>query len=193
MIEINLLPEEFRIKENASAKVDIPALKLAIGAGVLLVLLTAYFYVDFLLSAGKLKKLEARWREVQPQALVLNRLQSEVEGVLKTERDFLKLFVTNERPLTHTLTWLSEFLPETAWLTEVKMQHNAEASNLVVKGLCLPTKEKSSIEHIEDYLHQLKQRMQDAKLSLTTTRQIKDEIEVTQFVAVFDWSTEDSG
>lgn len=185
MIQINLLPEEFRVKEKKG--VSLPALKIVVGVSSIFILLTVIFYVDFILSTFKLRRLEAKWKEIQPQSRVLEQLRSEVEGDLKKEYDFMKSFVTTERPLANILVWASEFLPPTAWLTEVNLQHSKEAETLLIKGLCLPSKEKSSIEYIEDYLNHLKGKMPDAAITLTTNQQKMSDVEITQFIANFDW------
>ncbi|HTL48744.1 MAG TPA: hypothetical protein VL688_11860 [Verrucomicrobiae bacterium] len=188
MLEINLLPEEFRVKEKAQTT-QLPLVKIGIAAGACLALLTVFFYFDYLGSNARLKKLDAEWKEVQPQAQVLNNLKNEVENVLKTEKDFLERFVTTQRPLTQVLEWLSGNLPESGWLTGVSLKHQAQKRDLVIQGLCLATKEKSSIESIELYLHQLKELMPETKLSLTTSRQIVENVELTQFTAIFQWDT----
>lgn len=192
MIEINLLPEEFRIKEKV-AKKEVPVIKIAIGAGVMLFILTISFYFDYLGAAKKMKVVDAKWVEVQPQAKVLNELKEEVEQVLKKEKDFLAQFVTTERPLTFTLQWLSEYLPGTAWLTHVSLEHKKDSVGLAIQGLCVSSKDKTSIEAIEEYLHELKQKMPQAKLSLTTARQFENDIETTRFTAVFEWAFDSGG
>ncbi len=186
MIEINLLPEEFRIKEKVPQK-EVPVVKIALGAVVFFVLLSILFYFDYLGAKNKLKKVDAQWKLVQPQSKTLNDLQSEVENILKTERDFLQRFVAAELPLTSVLQWLSDALPENAWLTSVRLENNPEKHSLVVRGLCLPSKSQSSIEFIESYLHILKEKMPETRLSLTTARQVQEQVEVTQFTAIFDW------
>ena len=67
------------------------------------------------------------------------------------------------------------------------MERKQDGGRLFIKGLSLPSKEKSSIEAIEIYLHQLKEKIPDANLSLTTTRQTIEGTELTQFTANFAW------
>lgn len=189
MIEINLLPEEFRIAEKVEKK-EVPLLKIGIGVAVMLAIVTVSFYFDYIGSSKKMKKVNATWLEVQPQSQILNNLKQEVEEVLKTERDFLAQFVTTERPLTFTLEWLSSYLPEAAWLTHTALEHKKDSVSLVVQGLCVSSKTMTSIEAIEKYLHDLKQKMPEAKLSLTTARQFEDDIEMTRFTAIFEWTFE---
>ena len=188
MITINLLPEELRTHEKKIGK--IPGLEIGLGLGALFLIVTAFFYVDLIGSKHKLKKLETEWAAIQPHYQRLNQLQQEVETVLKPEKAFLEQFVTTQTPLTHRLTWVSEFLPGTAWLTEIKLEHKAEeGESFFIKGLALPSKEKSSIAQIETYLNDLKKKMADANLSLTTTRQKLEGVDLTQFVANFQWAS----
>lgn len=189
MIEINLLPEELRPRKKKEAT-RIPVAAIAMAAGALFAVLTVYFDLDFLAARSRMKTLEAQWQEVQPQALVLNQLKNEVENVLRPERDFLADHAAGEKILTSTWTWLSEYLPAHSWLTELKMIHDSQERSLVVKGLCLPSREKSSIEEIEGYLHQLKKKMKTAELSLTTSRQFIDQVELTHFTGIFQWPRE---
>lgn len=186
MIAINLLPEELRAKEK-KITTEIPKKKLIIGAVVFFALLTAGLFWDYHASVSKLHKIEKQWAEVQPQAQVLNQLENEILNILSPEKKFLARFVTAERPLTYVLEWLSEFLPASAWLIQIRMENSPQKNNLVIRGLALPMKEVSSIEAIELYLNELKKKMPAASLSLTTARQFQEGVEVTQFTAIFEW------
>ena len=188
MISINLLPEEFRVKKKRKSDGEQkPYLKLAAGGVVLFLIMTGYFYIDFLIASSRLKKVEKDWLAAQPQATELANLQKQVDTTLRPEKDFLASFVATGNPLTHILQWCSEFLPVSGWLSEVQLQRRGEGGDLLVKGYCLGNKEKSSIEQIETYLHELKTKMPDANLSLTTTRQKYEGVEITQFIANFVW------
>lgn len=188
MIRINLLPEEFRVQEKKSQR--LPVIQIGIGTAVVMVILTLFFYFDFLSSSARLAELEKEWQGIQPQALVLNKLRSEVEGVLKPEKDFIERYVDNVRPLAKMLEWNSEFLPVGAWLTEVKLEHDDKGLHFLVKGLCLPLKGKTAIEQIEAYAQSLKNKMPKAQLNLTTTRQSFEDVQLVQFVMRFSWVAE---
>lgn len=185
MIKINLLPEEFRIQETRRDYGQY--IKIAVAAFVFFILLTIFFYVDFILSSARLGKVEKKWSELQPQFNELNLLQKEVDGAMKQEREFMQQFVTTERPLTTVLEWTSELLPQTAWLIEIKVTQEKGVVNFLLKGLCLPAKGKTSIEQIDQYLQDLKKKMPDVRLSLQTTRNQIGEIEMTQFTSNFQW------
>lgn len=185
MITINLLPQEFRVKEKVS--IQLPWLKGAILAGGLVGVLTLWFYADFWMSKAKFAQTDKEWQFMQPQSQRLLQLEQEVNTKLKPENVFLNSFVTADKPLTLMMSWVNEFLPPTTWITELKMERLGEGGSLYIKGMTLPSKEKSSIEFIEIYLHQLKEKMPDADLSLTTSRKKMKEVEVTQFIATFEW------
>lgn len=185
MITINLLPEEFRIRPKS--KTSVSYLKISAVLGVLFFLLTAYFYTDFLRAQEKLKKVQAQWAALQPQMAELKKLEEEVEKKLKPEKVFLESFVTVKRPLTFLMGWASEVLPESIWLTELQMEREGEGGHFLIKGLAFSSKEKSSIDAIEIYLHRLREKIPESDLSLTTTRQTLEGRELTQFTAHFDW------
>lgn len=185
MITINLLPQEFRIQEKKVSK--LPYMPVVLAIGTLFVCLTLYFYADYWSAKSKLAEINKEWQFVQPQSVRLQALQAEVDSKLKPLNVFLNSFVTADKPLTHMMSWTSEFLPPTSWLVEFKMERVGEGGRLYLKGLTLPSKEKSSIEFIETYLHDLKTKIPDANLSLTTSRQKIKAVEVTQFIATFEW------
>ncbi|MCM8775417.1 MAG: hypothetical protein NC930_03590 [Candidatus Omnitrophica bacterium] len=188
MILINLLPEEFRIQEKRPQK--IPILPIVIASGALFVVLTIIFYIDFFVSSARLAKIDVEWKRIQPEAMALNQLRAEVENVLKPERDFLEKYVDTVRPLTEMLMWVSEFLPDSAWLTELKSERDEKGSRFLVKGLCVPSRKKSSIEQIEVYVQSLKQKMPTADLNLTTTSQKQENIRLMEFAALFNWKSD---
>ncbi len=187
MITINLLPEELRIQPKSERSFSY--LKIGAIAGVLFSLLTVYFYIDLLVAGSKLKKLEVSWTKIQPQSAELTKLEEEVEKKLRPEKIFLESFVTAEKSLTLFMVWVSEFLPDGVWLAEFRMERKQDGGHLFLRGLALPSKEKSSIESIEMYLHELKLKIPEANLSLTTTRQTLEERELTQFLADFEWGS----
>ena len=185
MITINLLPEEFRVVEKTPSKY--PVIPIAIGVGVLFALLTLFFYFDYVSSNIRFGKLTKESATILPQSQKLKQLEQEVEETLKPENIFLNQFVIADRPATQMLFWVSEFLPEAAWLTELKLTREGEGGKIFIQGMSLPTKEKSSIEQIESYVHELKAKMTDANLSLTTSRQSIKTVEVTEFEANLEW------
>lgn len=187
MLAINLLPEELRIQKKSS--VQLPYLKYAIIGGVVFMLVTVSFYFDYLSAVREFNEVEKTWKTIQPQSQQLKALETEVETVIKPERNFLSRHVVTGRPMTGFMISLSELLPDTSWLTEVKMEQKDGNQSLFVKGVVLPSKNSTGIEAVEKYVHELQLKVPEAKLSLTTTRQKIADLEVTQFIANFEWKT----
>jgi len=185
MIQINLLPEEYRRREKKSQ--PLPVLKIGAAAAGLFVLLTGIFYIDFLFTSVKLSKLRSAWEKIQPETLILNQLRSEVETVLKPEKDFIDRYVQTRWHLSRQMEWASEFLPDQAWLSEMKLERDDKGTHFLIRGLCLPSRDRSSIEQIEGYAQKLKDLLAGAELNLTTTRISVENIQLTQFVAVYTW------
>ena len=187
MLTINLLPEELRVRKKSS--VQLPYLKYAVIGAAVFLLVTVSFYFDYLAAVREFLEVEKTWKTIQPQSQQLKSLETEVETVIKPERNFLSKHVVTGRPMTGFMISLSVLLPETAWLTEVKMEQKEGNQNLFVKGVVLPSKTSSGIEAVEKYVHELQLKVPEAKLSLTTTRQKISNLEVTQFIANFDWKS----
>ncbi|MFA5167623.1 MAG: hypothetical protein WC530_03730 [Candidatus Omnitrophota bacterium] len=70
MIRINLLPQELR-KEKMNA-MRIPYSSLVILAGVLFLLLTFFFYGDYLRARSTYKSVQKEWARVNPSMAILN-------------------------------------------------------------------------------------------------------------------------
>lgn len=186
MIQINLLPEEFRLLENK--KLDLPYLQYAILGGVLFALITLILFIDFLIVSVKLGGINKKWSIVQPQFQILNQLQAEVEGTLKKEKEFIEGYVTTQTFYTQIFMAASEYLPEATWLTEMKMDRTVGGGAFLLKGLVIPVKGKSSIEIIEKYVNEVKNKIPESALRLTTARQTVEKVDLTEFVANYTWT-----
>lgn len=188
MIRINLLPEEFRVSKKKIAK--LPIIKAAAGVGIAFAVLTALFYIDYLVALAQRSQVQRRWEQIQPETLSLNQLRNDVEEILKPEKEFFEQYVDTATSLANLMMWVSQYLPEAAWLTELKLEYGEKGAEFLVKGLCLPTKEKSGIEQVEGYTQQIKEKMPSTNLNLTTTRQELEGNQLTQFVILFNWKNQ---
>lgn len=188
MLTVNLLPEELRVIKKKTSRP--PYLIYGMLGVVVFLLITVSFYFDYLAAGSELKQVESTWRTLEPQSKKLKNLEFEVEKLFRPEKEFLAHHAVSGRPLSQLLMLLSAQLPETSWLTEIQMLQKDGKQNLMVKGIVLPGKNTTGIEAVEIYVNQLQKEIADAKLSLTTTRQKISELEVTQFIANFDWMIE---
>lgn len=188
MIRINLLPQELR-KRDANAT-RIPYVPLAILAGVLFLLLTFFFYGDYLKARSTYKSVQKEWAKVNPLMAELKALETRVDGEMKGEKDFLEKNILNTDSMTSILVWVSEFLPSRGWLTELRAQREGQGFRVALKGVVLPSRKQTSIEQIEEYFQNLKAKFPpQTTVSLTTTKdaQDKEKTEGTAFAANLEW------
>jgi Tfp pilus assembly protein PilN len=185
MIEINLLPEEFKSTRKRGNQPPYIVIS-AVVAGIF-VLASSVMYFDFLKQKNELQQITRQWEMSQPEYKILQQLQTDLEGAVRSEREFMMRFVTTQRPLYITLMWLSECLPSNAWLTDLRLERGLDGEALYIRGQVIPSGKKTSIEQIEAYLQALKIKMPDARITLSTSRQEIDRVDVTQFVTQFMW------
>lgn len=185
MIKINLLPIELR-KSNKKA-VSLPYLPLVILAGVLFMLLTLFFYVDYLNARGAYAKVRKEWVRLSPLMAQLKSMEQKVDVEMKGEKDFLEANVLNTQPIARILMWVSEFLPLRCWLTNLEIERQGEGCRLGLEGVVFPANNRTGIEHIEIFLNEIKKQLPAATLTFTTSKASTKDSEGTTFAANFEW------
>ena len=186
MIKINLLPQELRKwKKNET---NIPHVPLAILAGVLFLLLTLFFYGDYLKARSAHKIVQVEWERLIPLMAQLKALEKKVEIEMKGEKDFLQANVLNTESMTRILLWTSEFLPPKGWLTEFTAEREGAGCRLVLKGIVLPSRTQTAIDQIEEYFQKMKTKLPPQTVfTLTTSREKSEKIDGTAFIANLEW------
>ena len=188
MILVNLLPPELR-RGGGIHPLLRDQRRMAVLGGGLLVFLTMIFYLQYQLDLRTLKELQNRWSSLQKDVQRVTELQKEMEKGAKGEKQFLDRYVTSSFPVTTILSAVSEFLPDSIWLVELKVLRQPKENTFLLKGFSVPFEHRSSIQDIEKYLHDIKEKFPaKAELILTTSRQTKENRELTLFTAVFKWS-----
>ena len=186
MIKINLLPQELRKKKRTAT--HIPYIPLAILAAVLFSLLTLFFYGDYLMTRSAHKKVQKEWARLNPLMSQLKTMETRIEIEMRGEKDFLEKNVLNTESMTQMLFWASEFLPSKGWLTELKSEREGEGCRLILMGVVLPSRAKTGIEQIEEYMQKLKAKLPpQATLALMTSKETKGKTEGTVFAANWEW------
>ena len=186
MIKINLLPQELRKSKKSPTR--IPYIPLALLGAVLFLLMTCFFYVDYLKARSAYGRVHQDWVRLNPLMGQLKALENKIEIEMRGEKDFLEKNVLNTDSATQILSWTSEFLPDHGWLTEFKYERSGEGCLLTLQGVVLPSRAKTSIEQIEEYLQKLKTRFPlQTTLALTTSKEVKEKVEGTAFTANFEW------
>jgi hypothetical protein len=186
MIKINLLPQE--LLKGKSSTPRVPYITLALLAGVLFLLLTFFFYGDYLRARSSYEKVHKKWAQVSPLMAQLKTLEKQVAVEMKGEKDFLEKNVLNKESMTQLLFWASYFLPPRGWLTELKVDREGEGCRLTLKGVVLASRTQTGIEQIEEYFQKLKTKLPPQTLiALTTSKEAKEKVEGTAFVAQIEW------
>lgn len=187
MILINLLPPELR-REKGIRPLLRDQRKIAVMGGIFLVGLTIVFYIQYQFGLRSLKGLQNRWYSFQKDVQRVTEIQKEMEKGVRGEKQFLDRYVTSSFPVTTILSAVSEFLPDSIWLVELKVSRQPKENTFLLKGFSVSFERRSSIQDIEKYLHDVKEKFpQKTELILTTSRQTKENRESTLFTAVFKW------
>ncbi len=186
MIKINLLPRELPQGTKTSSR--FPYIPLAILAGTLFLLLTFFFYGDYLKGRAAYKRVQKEWMPLSPRMGQLKTLEKKIEIEMRGENDFLRKNVLNTESVTRILSWASEFLPPKGWLTELKAERDGEGCRLTLRGVVLPSRTQTGIEQIEEFLQKLKTKLpSETVFMLTTSKEIKEKVDGTAFTANLDW------
>lgn len=191
MITINLLPPEYKRKKRTAGPV--PYIPLVILFGVLFFLLTLFFFADYLKTKSAYDRIWKEWEQISPQMQQLKSLERKVDVEMRGEKEFLEKYVLNTDSMTRILECLSENLPPSAWLTEVRLERVKGGGKLALQGVVLPMLKKTGIEQIEDYMKKLKENLPKGNYTLTTAKQdSKGSGEGIAFSALFDWGAENT-
>lgn len=189
MIKINLLPQEL-LKNKANAT-RIPYIPFALLAVVLFLLMTLFFYGDYLKARSTYGEVHREWVRLSPLMAQLKTLEKQVTVEMKGEKEFLEKNVLNTESMTQVLYWASYFLPPQGWLTELKADREGEGCRLVLRGVVLASHTQTGIEQIEEYFQKLKAKLPpETVLALTTSKETQGagkKVEGTSFAAQLEW------
>lgn len=163
--------------------------RVIIGGICLFTVLTLIFYVQYQITLANLRVLQDKWLLMEKDVNRVTELKKKIEEGSSKEKEFLEGHVISPFPSTAILSALSAFLPDSIWLVELKITRKPDENSVLLKGLSLPSSRRSSIQDIEKYLRDLKEKFPPkTELILTTSRQVKDNRELTVFTAVFKWT-----
>ena len=187
MILINLVPAEFKVLTQKKSSLILNSKTAKLG-GAFFAVLTLFFYVKYLAGVHQVKKLRAEWATIQQEAFRADQIRVEMENGVKAERIFLEQYVASHFLVTTALNAISQSLPGSIWLLELKVTRESKGTSLLIKGVALPSREQSSVEEIGKYLRDLKAAFPvNTELILTTSRQQREKAELTLFTAIFNW------
>lgn len=188
MILVNLVPPEFR--GRASHRWNLRSAKgVPLGFAVLFLVLTAIFYFQYLVTLREVKAYRQEWLSLQNDVMRVEETRRQMDAGSRGERTFLEEHILPLFRITSLLSAVSDLLPETVWLVELRVGREQGTDSFVLKGASLPLRGQSSVSEIEKYLGNLKEKLpQNTELVLTTSRQQNEKGELTLFTAAFKWT-----
>ena len=139
---------------------------------------------------GRLVKVNQDFAAIQPSVQEVRSLEQEVSSVLQAERDFLNAHILNKAALTSILQTISESLPEGVWLTALSINNSGKKRSFQIQGVVSGIKDKTNIQQIEDYLHQVKMVIPSSHFVYSTGKQLADKVSATAFTANFEWQAD---
>jgi Tfp pilus assembly protein PilN len=150
MIEINLLPQELRLKERRLEFAPVGLLYLAPLLFGILITAHIYLAVSGIIAGYQFRKLSGKWSELEPQRKV-------VESASKEYAGFTQDVVALQQLLKERVSWaeklnsLSLNLPAGIWFNEIQLS----GKDLVLKG-CVFSLTKQELSQINKFLDNLK-------------------------------------
>jgi len=202
MIKINLLPRELRpAKRSKPQKVSVsgsPAVvsnkRMIIGGGlvaaIIFIVATILLYFDYMGLNQKLININQEFASIQPSVQEVRSLEQEVSSVLQTERDFLNAHILNKTALTSILQTISETLPEGVWLTTLSINNAGKKRSFQIRGVVSGIKDKTNIQQIEEYLHEIKMIIPSSQFVYSTGKHLAGKVSATSFTANFEWQAD---
>lgn len=150
MIEINLLPEELRIKKKSirlNLQTTVYILPLILG---LLVLLHLYLIIALFVKTSSLRVLDNKSKEFEPKRIIVESFKKE-QNLLLEDTKTIQAFSSERINWAEKLNRLSLDLPAGIWFTEVSMVNR----NFVLKGIVLSL-QKEELDLINKFFVTLK-------------------------------------
>lgn len=187
MISINLLPHEFRKVTVFTQRTWLRPRYMKL-AGCIFVLITIIFYIQFLFYVKTYSGLQKKWPALYANAQRVAQIRNEVQGGIKSERDFIAQYLVSPLSTTVILSAISEFLPSSMWLVEVKLTRQPKENIFILKGLTHSEKGRTGMQEVEKYLKLVKEKFPpETRLTVTTSHQERERVELTFFTAIFKW------
>ena len=130
MIELNLLPPEFRKKKRK--KIELPKLPIipfaALIFGILIVLQISLLGIIFLLKTQE-ARLDKKWEEIAPKKIEMDRLKKEI-GDINNKTDAINELVKERVLWSGILNEISSSITPSIWLTSLSYDEKTEKTEV---------------------------------------------------------------
>ncbi len=199
MIRINLLPVEFRQVEVKQNKFSPQVILLSVLFICLLVALCQFFSY-----AGVRKKIhqsDAEMTQLTEPSKESDQLDQAINGKLLPEKRFFNQYVMSNYLVAEVMNELSDNLPDSVWLADLRFHREREALHLDLTGYSRITSKQIAVAQIQEYVNLIKGKMeeilrkgskeqekaapQEVKVVLTTNLREISSMEAMQFAVSF--------
>jgi len=190
MIDINLIPPALRKDGQGQANsltINIPReVLLAVGSGVILLLLTVHFVLGlvWLISMGQLSVHNAQWQKLLPDKTILDGMNNESQDLRKKIGMISDITVKKSVLWAPKLNIISDTLPRGLWIRRMTL----DKSGLSMEGSVV-SKTQNEINNVGLFLSSLKQNDDFMKgfssLEVNSIQKDKNNaVEVTEFTVM---------
>ncbi len=152
MIEINLLPEEQRVKkteQSAASQLDNIVFLFPLIV-IIVVLVHLYLLIMFFSKTSTYASLEKKWRSMEPQKKEVSGMKSEIDANVADARA-VEAFMKDRIELAAKLNKLSVHLPSGIWFNDVSFSRR----QFIVRGSVVSLK-TDEMDMINTFVQDLK-------------------------------------
>lgn len=201
MILVNLLPQQLRLKETR--RINIPYKPIVAGIFLIFLIFALYNLFLYVRVREEHRGLQRQWSSLAEQSAKADLLERELGVTILAEVEFYDALVDPNLEAAKVLNLISDLIPKSVWLTQLKFVRAQKEMQLVLNGLSESTGKSSKLIEIQNFANKLKDEMEKVigpvsavgpgvnkqiKVAVTTSSQ-KGEVgkaEVTQFAATFE-------
>jgi len=192
MIEINLLPEDFKVKKSAAEAIDLPIIPIiaAVVAGLVVV-----HAVAFLIAANNRKtitKIQTELENLTPkknEIMALNLKVKEMENKVKA----IEILTLNRIVWAKVLNSISDSMLQRVWLSRVKFERRGVQPVIMIEGY-IADKSEAGTAMVAKFINSLKENkefmthVKDIELDNVRSSLIAGQ-EIMRFVLVCQFRT----
>ena len=177
MILINLLPSELRVKETK--KLNLPYRQIGLVIFMIFLVTALYNLFLFVRVRGEYRKLDREWQAMAERSNEAEALEKDLGAAILSEVDFYDSFVDPTLESARVLNVVSDLLPRSAWLSELKLHRQKKELELILTGSSRSGLRGSRLIEIQNFVNELKNKIEPFLGPLTQTDpNVKKQIKV---------------
>lgn len=192
MIQINLVPEEYRIREYRRTPIFSIALSFSV---IFLVYVGVNGIFQHIKARKQIRIAESNLKAMESTAEEVKALSKKLTDKLKPEVVTISTLLTNEINWAQVLYLISKKVPNNVWLSSLEVNDTSESWTLTLTGFALPVTQAAAIATVGEFTTKVKWEMitlltregidPDIELLTTTKQKQADRIEIVEFKASY--------